>query len=562
MQSTTPLVAKHQETLDRACEAILQRGHWSPYPEVPSSRNYGETANSDGKASFEASLNRIFSLKGPESSSSEEILVGEESSPYGIDLGIKYRQHSIDSLVSSAQAALPDWRDVGAEVRVAVCLEILERLNRRSFEMGYGTMHTTGQGFAMAFQAGGPHAQDRGLEAVVQSWLAMRQVPASSLWHKPQGKKDPLIMSKRYHVVPRGISLVIACSTFPTWNTYPGLFASLATGNPVIIKPHPQAVLPVAVTVQVVQQVLLEFGFDPNLVMMAVDTAARPITKELAIHPAIRLVDYTGGNNFADWLTDNVRNTRLYVEKAGVNSVVIDSVEDLNKVCQNLAFSLSLYSGQMCTTPQAILIPRDGIDTGDGKISFSQLAEAITSAVEKLLSDPDRAAMILGMIPSGATVERLEQATKLGRVVLASKCSPHPEFNKASYRTPLVLAVEGEEREQWMEEHFGPITFLVATDGLEHSLSLAAEAVSSKGAITLAVYSTDEQVLERAEQIAIERGVALSCNLDTGVYVNQSAAFSDYHATGNNPAANASLIDMAFVADRFAVVQSRRHVGV
>ena len=27
-------------------------------------------------------------------------------------------------------------------------------------------MHTTGQGFVMAFQAGGPHAQDRGLEAV------------------------------------------------------------------------------------------------------------------------------------------------------------------------------------------------------------------------------------------------------------------------------------------------------------------------------------------------------------------------------------------------------------
>ena len=40
------------------------------------------------------------------------------------------------------------------------------RLNAMSFEMANAVMHTTGQAFPMAFQAGGPHAQDRGLEAV------------------------------------------------------------------------------------------------------------------------------------------------------------------------------------------------------------------------------------------------------------------------------------------------------------------------------------------------------------------------------------------------------------
>jgi len=43
------------------------------------------------------------------------------------------------------------------------------------------------------------------------------------------------------------------------------------------------------------------------------------------------------------------------------------------------------------------------------------------------------------------------------------------------------------------------------------------------------------------------------------VFVNQSAAFSDFHGTGANPAANAALTDGAFVASRFRVVQSRRH---
>ena len=60
--------------------------------------------------------------------------------------------------------------------------------------------------------------------------------------------------------------------------------------------------------------------------------------------------------------------------------------------------------------------------------------------------------------------------------------------------------------------------------------------------------------------VAEDAGVALSINLTGGVFVNQSAAFSDFHGTGANPAANASLTDAAFVASRFRVVQHRMHV--
>jgi hypothetical protein len=83
--------------------------------------------------------------------------------------------------------------------------------------------------------------------------------------------------------------------------------------------------------------------------------------------------------------------------------------------------------------------------------------------------------------------------------------------------------------------------------------------VREHGAITAGVYSTSEDVIHAAERVGIEAGVALSFNLTDGVYVNQSAAYSDFHATGLNPAANASLTDLAFVTPRFHVVQSRQH---
>src|SRR3546814_14172375 len=102
----------------------------------------------------------------------------------------------------------------------------------------------------MAFQAGGPHAQERGLEAVAYAWNEMSRIPGRASWEKPQGKHDPIRMEKTFTVVPRGVSVIIACSTFPTWNSYPGLFASLATGNTVIVKPHPSAILPLAIPVR------------------------------------------------------------------------------------------------------------------------------------------------------------------------------------------------------------------------------------------------------------------------------------------------------------------------
>ena len=56
----------------------------------------------------------------------------------------------------------------------------------------------------------------------------------------------------------------------------------------------------------------------------------------------------------------------MYTEKAGVNQIVIDSVDDLKAAARNIAFSLALYSGQMCTAPQNIYVPRDGIRTSEG----------------------------------------------------------------------------------------------------------------------------------------------------------------------------------------------------
>jgi phenylacetic acid degradation protein paaN len=542
----------HKATLDKAVAAIHARTYWSPFAEVPSGKIYGETAAADGEAAFKARLNRPFDIDQPGSGR-----IGAERSPYGFALGITYPRPEVGALIAAAEAAMPAWRGAGPASRVGICLEILARLNRRSFEIAHAVMHTTGQGFMMAFQAGGPHAQDRGLEAVAYAWEAMSGVPEHARWEKPQGKNPPLVMDKTFRIVPRGVALVIGCATFPTWNGYPGLFASLATGNPVIVKPHPMAILPLALTVETARAVLKEAGFDPNLVMLAPDSADAPIAKDLATRPEVRIIDFTGGSEFGNWLEANARQAQVYTEKSGVNAVVIGDFADFKGLARNLAFALSLYSGQMCTTPQNIFVPRGGIKSGDATLSFDQVAAGLAEAVGKLLGDAERAAEVLGAIQNPATLERIDKARKLGRVVLDSQAIAHPKFPEATLRTPLIVALDAKDEAKYGAELFGPIAFVIATDGVEHSIELMRRTVRKHGAITAAVYADAPAVLAKAEDAAADAGVALSCNLTGGIFVNQSAAFSDFHATGANPAANAALTDPAFVAGRFRVVQSR-----
>ena len=554
---THPLFDKHRVKLDAALNAIHTRGYWAAYNEMPSPKTYGETAPDDGKKAFEAHLGQQFELNQPGATG----WMGGEVSPFGIDMNVQYPVCDIEALIAAGQAAMIDWQAGGVEGRTGLCIEMLDRLNAQSFEIAHAVMMTTGQGWMMAFQAGSPHAQDRGLEAVTYAYREQSFVPAEATWEKPQGKNPPLVMKKHFQIVGRGVAVVVGCGTFPTWNTYPGLFAALATGNAVIVKPHNNAILPAAITVRTLRAVLSEHGMDPNLVTLCVPDK-RETTQALVTHAAVKSVDFTGGNVFGQWLIEHCRQAQVYAELAGINNVVIDSTDAYKAMLRNLAFTLSLYSGQMCTTSQALLVPAGGIDTEDGHKTYDEVCADLARAIEGFLSKPEVALAVLGAVQSTDTLARIALADSgaLGRVMLASKKLDNPEFPKAEVRTPVLLACDATDEAAYMEERFGPITFVVKVADTSAAIALSERVIATHGALTAGIYSTRPEVIEAMTAATWRSKVALSINLTGAVFVNQSAAFSDYHGTGGNPAANASYSDSAFVANRFRVVQRRSHV--
>ena len=553
----TELKEKHQASLDAAIKALHARTFYTIFPENPSPEVYGETADKEGREKYEHFLNKNYTelLQGE-----PEKWAGQEESPYTQHaLGIKYPYFAPETLVNRTQAAFHQWRKVSPLDRAAILTESLDRLRSRFFEIAYATMHTTGQAFMMSFQASGPHAADRALEAIASGLEEQTRFPEQANWEKPMGKYS-LRLNKMWRPVPKGVALVIGCSTFPTWNTVPGMYASLVTGNPVIVKPHPKSVLPIAIVVAELQKLLQENGLDPNICQLGVDADNKLITKELAENPAVKLIDYTGGTEFGNYI-ESLPGKTVFTEKAGVNSIIIDSVDDLDKVAQNLAFSVSLYSGQMCTAPQNFFVPANGVKVNGEMVPYETVVGKLAEAVSGLVNNPKAGPHILGAIQNVATSNRVkDMAAMKGHSVLDSCQIQNPMFHEARTCSPVIYEVDAADKEVYSKELFGPIVLIIKTQNTDESIKLAQEMAITHGAISCGAYTTDSEVKEKIMDEMSLAGTPVSFNLTGGIYVNQNAGFSDFHVTGGNPAGNASFTNPEFVIKRFTWVGFREPI--
>ena len=553
------LFERHEEKLQIALDTCASRASWSGWTENPSSKIHGEERPARGKARFDAQLGNPFALEQP----GEIGRVGQERSPYTREpLGISYPQVDVAALFESIERARGPWAAADWRQRIGVCMEILERCGEQLFENAHATMHTSGQSYVMAFAGSGANALDRGLEALAYAYKAMKDVPERGHWQRQFGQDGMADLRKTYRIVPRGVGVVICCATFPLWNAYPALCASLATGNPVVLKPHPNAVLPVAMVVRTGRAVLAEAGFDPNVLTLVADTREAPATMALLEQPATAIVDFTGSPRFGSWLEQNCPGKLVYTETAGCNSVVLESTNDLAATARAIAQSLCQASAQMCTSVQNVHIPAGGIAVGGGRASYEEVTRAICDAVDGWLKDPRRAATLCGTLFDDAVAHTVERYRELAdaRILRDSAPLDIEGYPSARTATPLVIAASEADRDWYRQEVFGPVSFLIRNDDADACLADATGNARECGAITSHVYSTDERFLARAVDAFHDAGASVACNL-VGMPINFAAAYSDYHVTGINPAGNACLTDLAFVANRFRIVQAKYMTG-
>lgn len=547
------LYEKYQSIIENADKANQLRSFYSQYPEHP--KAYGEEAAVRGEKEYKGLLNHPFNSLLQEAANEWS---GEEVSPYTREKsGIVYPVSPVEMLLKRAKQSAADWVKTPVKERAAILVDSLENIKNRFFEIAYATMHTTGQSFIMSFQASGPHAADRALEAIAMGYHELTRFPEETRWEKPVGKHT-VTLQKTFRPVPKGIGVVIGCSTFPVWNSVPGIYADLITGNPVIVKPHPGAVLPIAILIAEIQKTFKENGLDPHLCQLAIDSTAHLIAKELCGHPEVKLVDYTGGTAFGNYI-ESLKGKTTFTEKAGVNSVILDSVQNIEEVAGNLAFSSCLYSGQMCTAPQNFFIPASGISTPQIHLSYKEVVEKLKNAVDQLVNNPKAGAGTLGAIQNDKTIQRAQSVAgdKEHRVILQGETVSNPEFENARTLSPTIVETDAASHDIYKKELFGPVIVIIKTKDTEESIRLAKQMAEQQGAITCAAYTINNQMMQHITEEMNEVFTPVTFNLTGFIWVNQHAAFSDFHVTGGNPAGNAGFTDPLFIDKRFVWVGNR-----
>lgn len=546
----------HLETLRRALAAVESRVYWSPYPDDPST--LAQDALEEGKQAFHGCREASFYLDQPGLIDR----VGFETSPFGLPLDIQYPRCSADALIQDAQSGISAWTKAGPDTRCGVCLEALHRLSLQAVELAHAVSHTTGQAFSVAFRDSVAHALDRGLEAVATSYRAMKQVSSSAVWSRPGEASAPEVFEKTFVVVPRGVALVLANAVAPTWTTYPALFSSLATGNPVIIKPHPHAVLPLALTVATLRQVLKEAGFDPGLVSLLVDRPDEPVAGLLATNPEIRIIDYAGTRAFAGWLERNALQAALFLQTGGVNCVVVDSTDDYSGLLRNLALSLSLGGGHRANMPRLVLYPREGVAIPDGRVDGPQFVRDLVTAVGQLAALPERAAGILGTHSLVEGEEALGGMLDDVEVLREMSFIAHPHWPGARMCTPLLVATSHLDRIlPTLCETALPVAALSDVATVSEALAMAGRVMRQWGGFTLSLHSTKDHVQEMAQDIAFRTGTLLAINETGDLPTSASAAYSDLQGSGINPASNCAMIDGAYIHRRFYIAETRHRQG-
>ena len=418
-------------------QAIHERSYWSAFPESASPKVYGEGAAEAGKAAFDRLLGQPLSADaaGHGRRRRRRALAVRHSARHHLSQGRHRRP------VRRGRARARPMEKADPETWAGVCLEILARINKASFEIRQRGDAYDRPGVHDGVPGGRPaRAGSRARSGRVRVGRAVARAAPRRSGKSRRGRTSRIRMEKRFRVVPRGIGLVIGCCTFPTWNGYPGLFASLATGNAVVVKPHP--------------------GGDP---------AARDHREDRARG--------AGRSGLRSERRDAVRARGRRRRCAKARAAPRGAHHRLHRqhrqrplargACaagaglhrksrrepdhrrlrrrheggraQRRVLAVALHGPDVHGAAEHLRAARRHRHRRRAACRSTRWRKRSPTACASSSADPARAVEVLGAVQNDGVLRRLEAARSLGNVVLDTQTIAHPAFPDATVRTPLIV---------------------------------------------------------------------------------------------------------------------------
>ena len=288
------------------------------------------------------------------------------------------------------------------------------------------------------------------MDANVTSYQDMVSTTSPEL-RSPTGRR--LGLAKLF---PLGPVLAIAPFNFPLNLALHKVGPAIAAGNPIILKPSPQAPL----TALRLGRLLLEAGMPPEA--LSVLPTTNDVAEQMVRDARVRMVSFTGSARVGWHIKSIAPRARVTLELGGNGGVLIDETADIEFAARRSARGANVYAGQYCIGVQRLIVHRS---------KYADFLDCLYAEVAKLrVGDPLDEQVDLGPVIDDASAGRIaswiDEATAGGAEVLIGG------ERENAVVTPAILTETRRSMKVEAEEIFGPVCTVKPYDEWDEGLRL------------------------------------------------------------------------------------------
>ncbi|NUW35779.1 phenylacetic acid degradation bifunctional protein PaaZ [Nonomuraea sp. SMC257] len=289
-----------------------------------------------------------------------------------------------------------------------------------------------------------------------------------------------------------GVAVQINAFNFPVWGMLEKLAPAFLAGLPTIVKPASQT----AYLTELAVRLIIESGILPEGALQLVSGGAGGLLDELTVQDSVA---FTGSAHTAGILRrhPNVLDggVVLGVEADSLNCSILGpdvrpDDPEFDLFVKGVVTEMTVKAGQKCTAIRRVLVPSAMAD---------QVVEALAARLSKVtVGDPRNPDVRMGALASLGQrdeVRKAVEALRAGAEVVfgepAGASLLDGDAERGAFMTPLLLRARPGATEPHDVEPFGPVATVLAYDGLDAAVTLAAR---GKGSLVASVATHDPDV--------------------------------------------------------------------
>lgn len=409
----------------------------------------------------------------------------------------------VDRAVAAARAASPEWSRTSRETRLAVLARIAACYEARIADLATAVSEEMGAPLWLSRELHAP----AGLGQITTTIAALRDFAFETSRGTTHIMREPI-----------GVAALIAPWNWPLNQIAAKVAPALAAGCTIVLKPSESAPL----DAKIFAEVLHEAGVPDGVFNMIYGDGQR-VGASLSAHRDVDMVSITGSTRAGVAVAISAAPTvkRVAQELGGKSPNLILDDADLAAAVSAGVVSCMMNSGQTCTAPTRMLVPR-------AKYAAA-LEIAVATARALTVGDPRDPASKLGPIANRAQFDRVQKMIETGiregaRLVVGGPGRPEG-LERGFYTRPTIFADVRQDMTIAREEIFGPVLVMLAYDDEAQGIAMANDTDYGLAAY---VWSADSA---RARRVARElRAGAVMLN---GAGVDLSAPFGGCKSSGN-----------------------------